>query len=149
MDFLFFVLARILRSLRGVVFFSFALILWEAAALVVMSGSLGAFLKNLGDRLLLMAIFFNGLYALPIVLYIAIAYAIFAAAQWSNHVTCVCGVVLCRLSWPDRLFHQFNKLRSALRERVRCIPRLSYLMRFRFISGATYFSATQAVRVGK
>ena len=76
MDFLFFVLARILRSLRGVVLFSFALILWEAAALVVMSGSLGAFLKNLGDRLLLMAIFFNGLYALPIVLYIAIAYAI-------------------------------------------------------------------------
>jgi hypothetical protein len=65
-----------MNLLRGAFFFVFALVLWEFVALFVMSRSLGAFLKSLGDPLLLMAMFFNGLYALPIALYIAIVYSI-------------------------------------------------------------------------
>jgi hypothetical protein len=150
MDFLPFVLARILRSLRGVVFFSFVVMLWEVAALIVMSGSLDVFLKSLGDRLLFMAIFFNGLYAFPIVLFIAIAYAVSQFLNGRTRLLAFFGIVLCRLCWPDLLFHEFfDKLAAASRERVRCISRLSYLMRFRSVSGATYFSATQTVRVGK
>jgi hypothetical protein len=56
--------------------FVLALLLWEVAALIVMSGSVGSFLKSLVDPLFLMAVFFYGLYALPIVLYVAIAHAI-------------------------------------------------------------------------
>jgi hypothetical protein len=82
MDFLSFVLGKCLsfalRAFLFLLFFVPAVLLWEVAALIVMSGSLGGFLKSLGGPhpLLLMGMFFNGLYALPIVLYIAIAYAV-------------------------------------------------------------------------
>jgi hypothetical protein len=56
--------------------FILALLLWEMVALFVANHSFGAFLRDLGDPLVLMAVFFNGLYALPIVLYVAIAHAV-------------------------------------------------------------------------
>jgi|SRR5258706_14388507 hypothetical protein len=94
MDFLFFFLRKVLFFfLRTFLFFFPAVLLWEVAALIVMSGSLGAFLKSLGDPLMLMAIFFNGLYALPIVLYIAIAYAV--SQQLNGRARLLTFVGLC------------------------------------------------------
>jgi hypothetical protein len=57
-------------------FFLIALLLWEVMALAVQSGSLGAFLKSISDPLSGMAAFFYGLYALPIVLFVAVADAV-------------------------------------------------------------------------
>ena len=50
--------------------FVLALLLWEVVAVIVMNGSLSL------DPLLIMEFFFYGLYALPIVIYVAIAHAV-------------------------------------------------------------------------
>jgi Na+/melibiose symporter-like transporter len=61
----------------GFLFFLLAFLSWDVVALVVMSGSLGSLLDNLGDsRLISAAAVFDSLYALPIVGYIALAYAV-------------------------------------------------------------------------
>lgn len=61
----------------GLLFFLLALLLWEAVSLVLISGSLANLLNSFADpRLILSAVLFNGFYALPIVGYIAAAYAV-------------------------------------------------------------------------
>ena len=62
----------------GLLFFLLAFLLWDVVSLVVMSGSLASFFNNLLDPrgLIFAAAVFDGVYALPIAGYIAVAYAV-------------------------------------------------------------------------
>jgi hypothetical protein len=62
----------------GFLFFLLALLVWDVVSLVVMSGSLAVFLNNLVDPkgLIFAAAIFDGVYALPITGYVAIAYVV-------------------------------------------------------------------------
>lgn len=62
----------------GFLFFLLALLVWDVVSLVVMSGSLASFLNNLVDPkgLIFAAAIFDGVYALPIAGYLAVAYAV-------------------------------------------------------------------------
>jgi hypothetical protein len=76
MDFFAFVLRFLMRGAKGVGFFFLAFLLWEIVAIFsVGHGSPGVFFGPISP-LVFAAAFFNGLFALPIVLYIAVAYAV-------------------------------------------------------------------------
>jgi hypothetical protein len=67
----------------GLLFFLLAFLVWDVVSLIVMSGSLAAFLGNLVDPkgLIFAAAIFDGVYALPIAGYVAIAYAVSRRAR--------------------------------------------------------------------
>jgi hypothetical protein len=93
MDFLAFVLRFFMRGAKGVGFFFLAFLLWEIVALFAMSHfSLSMFSGGISPLVFAVA-FLNGLYALPIVLYIAIAYAV--SQQLNGRARLLTFVGLC------------------------------------------------------